>query len=81
MSTALLPPAAISSVPASGALWGVLQTERQDVCAALLAEPLAVNGSIEERCERLQMRLRWIDNALDRLFDNDSGSALSSARR
>lgn len=52
--------------------WGFLQTQRRDVCTALLAESLKANQPDKGIRESLQMRLRQIDDGLDKLFDNHS---------
>src|ERR1044072_1711518 len=59
-----------SVLPVPGRIWDLLQTERQEVCAALLAEPFMIKKLIPEA---LQMRLRQIDGALDSLSDNYYG--------
>jgi len=71
----------------AGLIWGRLHAERENVCAALLAEGRLtrdnVNGANEKdevtsgvefkRRELLQARLRQIDDALDRLLSGAYG--------
>jgi hypothetical protein len=79
--------AEISSLSKPGVKWGFLQTQRRDVCTALLAGSLSVSKPNDGRheaatvnqagfrmdsggIETLQMRLRQIDDELDRIADN-----------
>ena len=48
----------------AGSIWNRLHGEREEICDALLNDRLVGN----ERRERLQSRLRKIDDALDRLM-------------
>ena len=45
-----------------GFVWNSLHGEREEICEALLKEP------IESRRELLQTRLRKLDDALDRMI-------------
>ena len=49
----------------AGSLWNSLHGEREEICDALLKDHGLVN---DDRRERLQSRLRKIDDALDRLM-------------
>ena len=49
----------------AGSLWNRLHGEREEICDALLAHDGLIAA---ERRERLQSRLRRIDDALDRLM-------------
>lgn len=49
----------------AGSMWNRLHGEREEICEALLKDHAIVAG---ERRERLQSRLRTIDDALDRLM-------------
>jgi len=47
----------------AGSIWNRLHGEREEICDALLKE-----HGVDDRRERLQSRLRTIDDALDRLM-------------
>lgn len=73
----------------AGLIWGHLHTEREEICAALLAQPPYSRGNTTshdadaneesprevefKRRELLQKRLRQIDDALDRLLSGVYG--------
>ncbi|HYJ87794.1 MAG TPA: hypothetical protein VEW46_17150 [Pyrinomonadaceae bacterium] len=78
-----------------GLVWNRLHSEREDICEALLKEP--VSGSEAERAmtptskeeatlaanwhrELLQARLRKIDDALDRLMSGSYGNCCKCGR-
>ena len=50
-----------------GAMWHELHGEREGICEALL-KPAHPTSQALQRQEKLQERLRRIDNALDRLM-------------
>ena len=54
----------------AGSIWNRLHGEREEICAALLKD----HGLFgDDRRERLQSRLRKIDDALDRLMARPVG--------
>jgi len=72
-----------------GAIWQRLHSEREDICEALLKEPVPGSGTKSMRSpssvedapvsslwhrELLQARLRKIDDALDRLMSGSYGN-------
>ena len=54
-----------------GLIWNRLHGEREEICEALLKD------HPEEADERLQARLRRVDDALDRLMAGDVGGRQS----
>ena len=54
-----------------GFVWNRLHGEREDICEALLKDSGPV---LDERRERLQARLRKVDDALDRLMSGSYGN-------
>jgi RNA polymerase-binding transcription factor DksA len=64
-----------------GRVWNCLHSEREDICDALLKEPVTMSGMSNEDDRRaaiwhkelLQARLRKIDDALDRLLSGSYG--------
>jgi RNA polymerase-binding transcription factor DksA len=74
-------------VTSAGLIWGRLRTEREEICDALIAEPVRETTNSHEidpneessrdvefkHRELLQGRLRQIDDALDRLLSGAYG--------
>jgi hypothetical protein len=69
MNTTNTHTASVFSITTMGAVWSNLHTERHDLCAALLAQPLKKDVTTRQGSERLHTRLAQVDTALDRLFD------------
>jgi RNA polymerase-binding transcription factor len=70
-----------------GRVWNRLHSEREDICDALLKEPVAMHGMPNEdrrmaswHKELLQARLRKIDDALDRLLSGSYGNCSKCGR-
>jgi len=68
-----------------GFIWNRLHSEREDICEAMLKEPLSISGvdveadsartvSTKDSHRELQERLRKIDDALDRLMSGSYGN-------
>jgi len=58
----------------TGFIWNRLHQEREDICETLLTTPL------EDRKDVLQMRLRKVDDALDRLMSGSYGHCSKCGR-
>ncbi len=65
-------------------VWDRLQSEREDICEALLKEPLPGSGAAGDLTtwhkDLLQARLRKIDDALDRLSSGTYGDCSKCGR-
>jgi hypothetical protein len=61
----------------AGFVWNRLHGEREDICEALLKES---GPFLEERREVLQVRLRKVDDALDRLMSGFYGNCSKCGR-
>jgi RNA polymerase-binding transcription factor DksA len=74
-------PASNHVVHGGGMLWNRLHSERENVCEKLLSpeEPGAANDRLTRR-EELELRLRQLDNALDRLMTGRYGECSRCGR-
>jgi RNA polymerase-binding transcription factor DksA len=68
-----------------GQLWNRLHSEREDICEAIIKEPLAAseaddNGTANWHLGLLQRRLRKVDDALDRLMSGSFGDCCKCGR-
>jgi hypothetical protein len=61
----------------AGFVWNCLHGEREDICEALLKDS---GPFLEERREVLQIRLRKVDDALDRLMSGSYGNCSKCGR-
>ena len=66
-----------------GLIWNRLHGEREEICEALLKDSAQVSeagGKVNERKGTLQVRLRKIDDALDRLMSGSYGNCSKCGR-